>query len=159
TADGGKAWERIEAPTNYSLMSVLWLDRQRALVATGDYSRERAHDGDLLLTEDGGKTWRVFFHISSPCRAMALNTTRTGWGSGPRGAKPNKITYQGREIHGVSDLTPLERKTMPADFKRLLTLPAEWNATALALPSDPKQPLSKDVVTADAIQIGGTGSL
>jgi photosystem II stability/assembly factor-like uncharacterized protein len=47
---------------------------------------------------------------------------------------------------------------MPGDFKRMLTVPDEWNATSLYL-GDPRFPLKGDNIVADAASIGGTPAL
>ena len=148
TDNGGKTWERVEAPTNLSLTSITWMDRQRAFVCTGDFTRATPSDGSLLSTEDAGKTWKMLFNVGNPCRAVAFLPDRSGWCVGFPGKKPELIRWNGKNIRSIKDLTPQDLMFLPPDFKRILTVPGEWNASIMKMGLVGGTQLSRDLMEA-----------
>lgn len=148
TQDGGKTWERVEAPTNLTLTCVTWMDTQRAFVCCGDFTRATPADGSLFSTEDAGKTWKMLFNVGNPCRSVVFLPDRTGWCIGFPGKKPDVIRWNNKEIKTIKDVTPQELAIMPPDFKRILTVPGDWNASIMTVKLFQNTSLSRDYMEA-----------
>jgi len=87
TEDGGETWRRREVPTNFCLTDLRWFTRECVVVCTGDVagiklggliSLPLSHDGDLLLTRDGGKSWIILQRGAGACHALALDANGNG---------------------------------------------------------------------------------
>jgi photosystem II stability/assembly factor-like uncharacterized protein len=133
TFDGGKNWKHIEAPTNLWITGVAWMDRSNLVAITGDYMNTPSMSGSMLTSEDAGKTWKFAFNLGNAGRAIALDKDRDGWLVGSQGKKPDKMTFNGRDIKTLNDLKADELKMMPPDWKRKFTVPDFWNANRVTL--------------------------
>lgn len=160
TTNGGKTWTRIQAPTNMTLSGVVWLDQKHVMAVCGDFLRDPPLTGCLCASEDGGLKWKVFYHMGAPCKGVVINLKDyTGWVVGYPTQGPGRISLDGgRNFKTLKELTPMEQKIIGADVRRKLTLPEGVNATAFYL-GDPKLPLNKENVVADAKIVPGTGAL
>ncbi len=81
TADGGATWEKVWAPTNFTLTAIRMLDAKRGVIA----SHGGAHhpDGDTVTSFDGGKSWRTK-RIFRALHALCFVDGKTGFAAGTR---------------------------------------------------------------------------
>jgi photosystem II stability/assembly factor-like uncharacterized protein len=152
TADGGKTWTRIKAPTNLSLTGVMWDNTgKRALAISGDFIKEKPGDGSILVSEDSGVSWKVLYNVGCPLRDIRILPDNTGLVVGWAAVKPDRVgTRMG--FKKIADLTDQDKKDMPADLRRLVSIPDGWNTSAVAL-GPPQLALKTDTVGADSITV------
>jgi photosystem II stability/assembly factor-like uncharacterized protein len=158
TIDGGKTWTRIEAPTNMTLNGVSWLDDTKVIAVFADFQAETPHDGCLASSDDAGKTWKVFYHLGTPVRAITIGPDRTGWIVGYPTKGDQRILLGGGRPKLLKELTDAEKKQLTADILRGLGLPAGINATSIAL-GDPRKGLIRENVAADGLTVEGTSAI
>jgi photosystem II stability/assembly factor-like uncharacterized protein len=87
--DGGKTWNKIESPSSVPLSCMFWIDSSRGFIAgtasktEGDPGNEVTtySDGILLITNDGGKTWKQGYKTTGVilCPIFFLSDGKTGW--------------------------------------------------------------------------------
>lgn len=79
--DGGATWARrpIEDEPE-SLYQVRFADARHGFIAAGQYGAE--HGGWVLVTADGGDTWRVRVVTDTPVRTVFFAGVREGWAAG-----------------------------------------------------------------------------
>jgi len=152
TVDGGKTWTRIQAPTNFSITGVMWMDGgKRALAITGDFQRDPPGNGSIMCSEDTGLTWRVLYNVGCPLRGITIMPDNTGLVVGWAARKPEAVNTR-TGIKKLADLTKKDKDDMPVDFRRRVTIPDGWNVSAMAL-GPPQLHLKTDSVAADAITV------
>jgi photosystem II stability/assembly factor-like uncharacterized protein len=156
TTDGGKKWTRIEAPTNMTLNGVSWLDDKKVIAIMSDLKAEKPRSGGFCTSEDAGLTWKVFYHLGAPCKAITIGPDRTGWVVGYPTVGDTKILLPGKPPKGFKDLTEADRKELTADIIRGLSLPAGIKATSFSLGAKAGAPLIRDKVIADGLVIEDT---
>jgi photosystem II stability/assembly factor-like uncharacterized protein len=79
TADGGASWEKVWAPTNFTLTALHMLDGKRGVIASHGGA---AHpDGDTVTTTDGGGSWATR-RIFRALHALCFVDTKTGFAAG-----------------------------------------------------------------------------
>lgn len=69
--DFGAHWERFEIPIKQGgemtgAFTAAFYDANVGVVAGGDYSNQNDHEGNLILTIDGGKTWKRVNYLNGP---------------------------------------------------------------------------------------------
>jgi photosystem II stability/assembly factor-like uncharacterized protein len=136
TQDGGKKWQHIEAPTNLAITGVAWMDKTHLVAITGDYNSNNGFppmSGSMITSEDAGKTWKFAFGLGNAGRSIALDKDKDGWIVGSQAKKPDKMSFNGRDVKTIADLKPDELKTIPPDWKRKFTLPDYWNSNHVIL--------------------------
>jgi photosystem II stability/assembly factor-like uncharacterized protein len=106
------------------------------VATTGDYNANNGFppmSGSMITSDDTGRTWKFAFGLGNACRSISLDKDRDGWIVGSHAKKPDKMSFNGRDVKTIADLKPEELKTMPPDWKRKFTLPDHWNASHVIL--------------------------
>ncbi|MHC4914004.1 MAG: WD40/YVTN/BNR-like repeat-containing protein [Planctomycetota bacterium] len=81
TTDGGGSWEKVWAPTNFTLTAIRMLDDKRGVI--GSHGGARHPDGDTVTSFDGGSSWgtkRIFRAL----HALCFVDGKTGFAAGTR---------------------------------------------------------------------------
>jgi photosystem II stability/assembly factor-like uncharacterized protein len=159
TTDGGRSWKRIEGPTNLTINGVSWLDDKRAIATYSDLKAKKPNSGGFCTSEDAGLTWKVFYDIGAPLKAITIGPDRTGWVVGFPTVADQKILLPGKPPKGFKDLTEADKKELTADVIRSLSLPAGINATSFDLKAKGTAPLNRTKVVADGLVVEGIESL
>lgn len=67
SADRGASWQALETPAAggpaKGIFGLAFRDRRHGVAVGGDYQSREASAGNLMLSDDGGRTWRV---VASP---------------------------------------------------------------------------------------------
>jgi hypothetical protein len=142
-----------------TLNGVSWLDERRVIAIMSDLQVEEPLDGCFVASEDTGLTWRVFYHIGAPCKAITIGPDRTGWVVGYPTKGDATIALLGQPPKLFKDLTAEDKKMLTADLLRGLQLPAGINATSFALNAKGPAPLDRDKVTAQEQVIEGIATI
>jgi photosystem II stability/assembly factor-like uncharacterized protein len=71
------------ATPHFQPSSIAFLDQRHGVLAEDDWScgRARGCRAQILVSGDGGMTWRISYHGTMPIRVYAVRGTRTVWAS------------------------------------------------------------------------------
>lgn len=75
TSDRGRTWQVSETPlvagSSAGIFSIAFRDSTHGVVVGGDYTKENEAAGNLAVTDDGGKTWKLQNGLSGYRSAVA----------------------------------------------------------------------------------------
>lgn len=121
STDGGRTWKVIDlSPYTGMVLDVKFLDEQTGFVAASTTRDVKTTNAQILMTRDGGKSWREVYRSSRPSELvwkMSFPTPRVAYGSVQSydPANPNKVivkTTDGgrswREMPLVTDAKAVE---------------------------------------------------
>jgi len=89
SSDGGNTWVEQNSPTQLSLESVSFVDRNVGFVSGGNCYMDQTSQGVVLKTNDGGQNWSVVLQIVPMVNSIYFVDEMTGWAVGEDYAEAN----------------------------------------------------------------------
>ncbi|QED37261.1 oxidoreductase [Antarcticibacterium arcticum] len=98
TADKGNTWEVFETPLKQGTSttggySLDFYNNNKGIIVGGDYTQPDDNTGNIAVTEDGGKTWKLVSEGKGPGYLSSVRYVPGRGGNEIVGAGPNGISY------------------------------------------------------------------